>query len=113
MHMTDEGYVAMAEQLVKLISNPTQLFVGEKREREEYAGPAEVGGWRRKTHEWLLNMVAGTGAKKDNRYVKDNRHAKDNRYVQDNCYGNTGGAAGSGGATVRMGYGSGRTFYKN
>ncbi len=57
VHMTDEGYVTMAEQLIKLISNPTQLFVGEKREREEYSGPAEVGGWRRKTHEWLFNVA--------------------------------------------------------
>jgi hypothetical protein len=119
VHMTDEGYVTMAEQLIKLISNPTQLFVGEKREREEYAGPVEVGGWRRKTHEWLFNIVSGTGAKKDNRYVQDNRQAqdnryiRDNRYVQDNRYGSIGGATGSGGASGRMGYGSGKTFYKN
>ncbi len=26
-----------------------------------------VGGWRRKTHEWLYSTVSGTGARRDNR----------------------------------------------
>ncbi len=30
VHMTEEGYVTLAEQMIKLISYPTQLFVGEK-----------------------------------------------------------------------------------
>jgi outer membrane receptor for Fe3+-dicitrate len=58
--------------MIKLISNPTQLFVGEKRERAEYVGSGEAGGWRRKTHEWLFNVVSGTGAKKNNPYTQDN-----------------------------------------
>jgi hypothetical protein len=108
VHMTEEGYVTLAEQMIKHISNPTQLFVGEKREREEYVGSVEVGGWRRKTHEWLFNVVSGTGAKKDNRFTQDNRFNK------------SGGSAGGSGAPVRMGYGqggsgygSGQKFYRN
>jgi hypothetical protein len=32
--MTEDGYVVLAEQLLKAVTNPSQLFVGEKRERE-------------------------------------------------------------------------------
>jgi hypothetical protein len=29
-----------------------------------------VGGWRRKTHEWLYSTVSGTGARRDNRVLQ-------------------------------------------
>ncbi len=51
VHMTEDGYVVLAEQLIKTVTSPSQLFVGEKREREEYGGSADIGGWRRKTHD--------------------------------------------------------------
>ncbi len=98
VHMTDEGYLTLAEQLVKQVSSPTQLFVGEKREREEYGGSAVVGGWRRKTHEWLFNVVSGTGAKKENRFVQDNHYSK------------PGGTVGVPAAPVKIGFGSNKTY---
>jgi hypothetical protein len=111
IHMTEEGYVTLAEQMTKLISSPAQLFVGEKREREEYSGSVEIGGWRRKSHEWLFNVVSGTGARKDSRFSQDNRP------------GRMGGFPGGSGALVRMGpgprgpsgpgFGTGRKFYQN
>jgi hypothetical protein len=80
----------------------------QKRERKECTGSAEVGGWRRKTHEWLFNVVSGTGAKKDNRFTQDNRFSK------------AGGSTGGSGAPVRMaygqsgsGYGSGKMYNRN
>jgi hypothetical protein len=59
----------------------------------------EVGGWRRKTHEWLFNVVSGTGAKKNNQYTQDNR------------FNERGGAAGGAGAPVRTGYGPSGSGY--
>jgi hypothetical protein len=94
VHMTEDGYVVLAEQLVKTITNPSQLFVGEKRERKEYGGSADIGGWRRKTHDWLFNEVSSTGAKKDNRFSK------------------LGTEACGSGAMVKMGYRDNRKFFK-
>ncbi len=54
----------------QLDTNPVQittLFAGEKRSREEPVEGVVVGGWRRKTHEWLYSTVSGTGARRDNR----------------------------------------------
>ncbi len=45
VHMKEDRYVILAEQLVKAITNLSQLFVGEKREREEYSGSVDIGGW--------------------------------------------------------------------
>ena len=57
----------MAENLVRTQDNPATLFAGEKRSREESVEGVVVGGWRRKTHEWLYSTVSGTGARRDNR----------------------------------------------
>jgi hypothetical protein len=88
--------VVLAEQLVKAVNSLSQLFVGEKREREreEYGEAADIGGWRRKTHEWIFSEVSGTGARKDGRFSK---------------YGSV---AGGSGAMVRMGHGENRRFLK-
>jgi hypothetical protein len=78
------------------VNSLSQLFVGEKRERErdEYGESADIGGWRRKTHDWIFSEVSGTGARKDGRFSK---------------YGSE--ASGSG-AMVKMGYGGNRSFFK-
>ena len=94
VHMKEDRYVILAEQLVKAITNLSQLFVGEKRELEEYGGSVDIGGWRRKTHDWLFNEVSGTGAKKDTRFSKSVTEA-----------------SGSG-ALVNMAYVDNRKFYK-
>ena len=67
VHMTEDGFVTLAENLVRTLDNPATLFAGEKRCREESVEGAVVGGWRRKTHEWLYSTVSGTGARRDNR----------------------------------------------
>jgi hypothetical protein len=67
VHMTEDGFVTLAENLVRTLDNPATLFAGEKRSREESVEGAVVGGWRRKTHEWLYSTVSGTGARRDNR----------------------------------------------
>jgi hypothetical protein len=53
VHMTEDGFVTLAENLVRTLENPAMLFVGEKRSRDKSAQGVVVGGWRRKTHEWL------------------------------------------------------------
>jgi hypothetical protein len=63
IHMTEDGYVTLAENIVRTLDNPTTLFVGEKRSRDESSERVVVGGWKRKTHEWLYNTVSGTGAR--------------------------------------------------
>ena len=67
VHMTEDGFVTLAENLVRTLDNPATLFAGEKRSREESVEGVVVGGWRRKTHEWLYSTVSGTGARRDNR----------------------------------------------
>jgi hypothetical protein len=65
--MTEDGFVTLAENLIRTLDNPATLFAGEKRSREESVEGVVVGGWRRKTHEWLYSTVSGTGARRDNR----------------------------------------------
>jgi hypothetical protein len=67
VHMTEDGFVTLAENLIRTLDNPATLFAGEKRSREEQVEGGVVGSWRRKTHEWLYNTVSGTGARRDNR----------------------------------------------
>jgi hypothetical protein len=67
VHMTEDGFVTLAENLIRTLDNPATLFAGEKRSREEQVEGGVVGSWRRKTHEWLYNTVSGTGARSDNR----------------------------------------------
>jgi hypothetical protein len=95
VHMTEDGYVVLAEQLLKAVTNPAQLFVGEKREREEYGGSVDIGGWRRKTHDWLFNEVSGTGARMDNRFSRSGTEA-----------------SGSGSMVKMAGYVDNRKFFK-
>jgi hypothetical protein len=69
VHMTEDGFVTLAENLIRTLDNPATLFAGEKRSREEQVEGGVVGSWRRKTHEWLYNTVSGTGARRDNRVM--------------------------------------------
>ncbi len=70
VHMTENGFVTLAENLIRTLDNPATLFAGEKRSREEQVeGGGVVGSWRRKTHEWLYNTVSGTGARRDHRVM--------------------------------------------
>jgi hypothetical protein len=69
VHMTEDGFVTLAENLIRILDNPATLFAGEKRSREEQVEGGVVGSWRRKTHEWLYNTVSGTGARRDNRVM--------------------------------------------
>jgi hypothetical protein len=70
VHMTEDGFVTLAENMVRTLDNPATLFVGEKRSRDESVEGVAVGGWRRKTHEWLYSTVSGTGARRDNRVLQ-------------------------------------------
>ncbi len=70
VHMTEDGFVTLAENIVRTLNNPATLFAGEKRGREESVEGVVVGGWRRKTHEWLYSTVSGTGARRDNRVLQ-------------------------------------------
>ena len=42
VHMTEDGFVTLAENLIRTLDNPATLFAGEKRSREEQV---EGGGW--------------------------------------------------------------------
>ncbi len=63
VHMTKEGYWTMAENLVRMVESRRTLFIGEKRERSDSmeGGFEELGGWKRRTHEWLYQTVSGMG----------------------------------------------------
>jgi hypothetical protein len=61
VHMTGDGFLALAVGTLKMIENRRTLFVGEKRERVESMDVEgeEVGGWARQNHEWLFETVSG------------------------------------------------------
>ena len=62
IHMAENGYVLLADFVQKMVENPSTLFVGEKRMREESVTEhEETGGWMRRSHEWLTYAVSGTG----------------------------------------------------
>ncbi len=68
--MTEDGFVTLSENIIRTLDNPATLFVGEKRSRDESVEGVVVGGWKRKTQEWLYNTVSGTGARRYNRVVQ-------------------------------------------
>jgi hypothetical protein len=91
VHMTGEGYAALAVNALRLIESRRTLFVGEKRERSESMETEleEVGGWARHNHEWLFETVSGAGGWKPGKEGKTK--AKSSKYSKDNT-----GAAGKG-----------------
>jgi hypothetical protein len=44
VHMTEDGFVTLAENLIRTLDNPAALFAGEKRSREESVGGGGGGG---------------------------------------------------------------------
>ncbi len=70
VHMTEDGFVTLTENIVRTLDNPATLSVGENRSRDESAEGVVVSGWKRNTQEWLYNTVSGTGARRDNRVVQ-------------------------------------------
>ena len=70
IHMTDAGFVSLAEKLCKLLEDDKLTFQGEKRSREkepELPEGEEVGSLRRRYTEWLFFTVSGEGRWSDAR----------------------------------------------
>jgi hypothetical protein len=58
VHMAQKGYQLLADGLVETTST---VFSGGKRGREEEEAEEGIGNYHRKRHEWLYNVVSGTG----------------------------------------------------
>jgi len=63
VHMTAAAYMKLAGSLISLAESPRTIFSGEKREREESEEDGDVGveNYHRKRHEWLYEVVSGSG----------------------------------------------------
>ena len=64
VHMTRAGYALMAEKLTEMVEKKGAVFAGDKRRRDDSVteeAVVEVGGWSRRTHEWLFSTVSGKG----------------------------------------------------
>jgi hypothetical protein len=63
VHMTATAYMKLAGSLISLAESPRTIFSGEKREREESEedGDEGVENYHRKRHEWLYEVVSGSG----------------------------------------------------
>jgi hypothetical protein len=63
VHMTAAGYMKLAGSLISMAESPRTIFSGEKREREESEedGDEGVENYHRKRHEWLYEVVSGSG----------------------------------------------------
>jgi hypothetical protein len=95
VHMTKEGYWTLAENLVKMVESRRTLFMGEKRERQDSLEGSfeELGGWRRKKHEWLYQTVSGMGGWKTD---KDGQDQAVGQMQQNRAGGSKGGYKGIG-----------------
>jgi hypothetical protein len=72
VHMTGDGFLALAVGTLKMIESRRTLFLGEKREKAESMDVEgkEVGGWARQNHEWLFETVSGVGGWKAEKEAK-------------------------------------------
>ena len=61
VHMTATAYMKLAGSLISLAESPRTIFSGEKREREESEEDDGVENYHRKRHEWLYEVVSGSG----------------------------------------------------
>jgi hypothetical protein len=61
VHMAPKGYQMMADGLVRMVETTSTAFSGGKRGREEDEAEEGIGNYHRKRHEWLYNVVSGTG----------------------------------------------------
>jgi hypothetical protein len=84
VHMTGDGFLALAVGTLKMIESKRTLFMGEKRERVESMEMEgeDVGGWARQNHEWLFETVSGAGGWKAGKEAK--AKFKNPRFSKDN-----------------------------
>ncbi len=61
VHMAQKGYQLLADGLVRMVETSSMSFSGGKRGREEDEAEEGIGNYHRKRHEWLYNVVLGTG----------------------------------------------------
>jgi uncharacterized Zn-binding protein involved in type VI secretion len=84
VHMTGEGYLTLAANIMKMVESRRTLFVGEKRERADESMDVEgeeIGGWARQHHEWLFETVSGAGGWKGK---EAKPRAKSSKFTKDN-----------------------------
>jgi hypothetical protein len=62
VHMAQKKYQLLSDKLVRMVESASTPFTGGKRGREEEDESEEgIGNYHRKRHEWLYNVVSGTG----------------------------------------------------
>jgi hypothetical protein len=62
VHMAQKGYQLLSDGLVRMVESASTSFTGGKRGRDEEDECEEgIGNYHRKRHEWLYNVVSGTG----------------------------------------------------
>jgi hypothetical protein len=61
VHMAQKGYQLLSDGLVRMVEATSTAFSGGKRGREEDEAEEGIGNYHRKRHEWLYNVVSGTG----------------------------------------------------
>jgi hypothetical protein len=70
VHMAQKGYQLQSDGLVRMVEASSTAFSGGKRVREEDEAEEGVGNYHRKRHEWLYNVVSGTGGWGQGQQVK-------------------------------------------
>jgi hypothetical protein len=61
VHMAQKEYQLLSEGLVRMVETTSTAFSGGKRGREDEEAEEGIGNYHRKRHEWLYNVVSGTG----------------------------------------------------
>jgi hypothetical protein len=64
VHMAAQGYAKLAVSCINLAESNMTIFTGEKRGWEDEEDEEEMAtqNYHRKRHEWLFNVVSGTGS---------------------------------------------------
>ncbi len=65
VHMAEQGYGKLAGCCINLAESNMTIFTGEKRGWEDEEGEEDemaMQNYHRRRHEWLYNVVSGTGS---------------------------------------------------
>jgi hypothetical protein len=94
VHMAAAGYVKLAGSLVSTAENPRTVFAGEKREREDDEEEEGIENYHRKRHEWLFEVVSGSGGWQSGQKVGVSGQDRGRENGKDGSRGQQGGSKG-------------------
>jgi hypothetical protein len=94
VHIAATGYRKLAGSLISMAENPRTVFAGEKREREEYEEEEWMENYHRRRHEWLFEVVSGSGGWQSGQHARAGGHDRGREAGRDGFRGQQAGSRG-------------------